>query len=143
MVARAWDEKRIKTKWLTEEFMYPLGRKGNGPTPEPKEKRLGVYGNKYAIVIGVSDYENLKTKKETPEAQLADLDYAHLDALAFSSMLSLSHHPSTFYLRYWIFYIQNTYSLFSNLTNPVLTLLLKMPPVDSIVYVFSFVNKCK
>lgn len=66
------------------------GRKGIETTKavqSPDKKELGSYVNKYAIIIGVSDYKYLSATG-TDDCNLKDLNYCHKDAEAFNAFLT-------------------------------------------------------
>jgi len=91
-IARAWDEKRLKSDWIEGKFEYPLGIKGTGKTTTETVSaapQLGDYGKKYAIIIGISDYKNL-SKDAKNKGDLGDLKYAAQDAIAFKQFLETS-----------------------------------------------------
>lgn len=50
-------------------------------------KKFKPFGKKYAIIIGVSDYKNLKKKASETATSLVDLKYADSDALKFEYFL--------------------------------------------------------
>ncbi len=83
----AMDQNLLKSNWLKKDIMYPKGAKGPGPVQvsqqRPQTTTLGSYGKKYAIIIGISDYEFLSQSK----GALMDLRYAHKDAMAFREFL--------------------------------------------------------
>jgi hypothetical protein len=78
---------------------YLDGIKGpaSGVREESADGQLGDYGKKYAIVIGVSDYEHLDPPPDSPadgpiitEGKLFDLRFADRDARAFAAHLANS-----------------------------------------------------
>ena len=61
-------------------------------TPQNPQKPGSVkaYGDKYAIVIGISDYKDLKSRyEETISGKIVDLKYAEKDAIDIIKFLCL------------------------------------------------------
>ena len=83
----AYDINRLRSDWLRADFQFSDGRKGPDSNVErTKTSELGKYGKKYAIVIGIADYENLPSSSHHT-GTLIDLKYTDNDANAFKAFL--------------------------------------------------------
>jgi WD40 repeat protein len=91
------DNNHLKSKWLKENFIYSKGielsdidkylnnsKGGTSYKIIEKQKSLGEYNNKYAIVIGISKYKNLNSNSNN---KIKNLKYADKDAKNFSDFL--------------------------------------------------------
>ena len=85
----ALDSKLLKSKPVSGEFIFTRGKGSGGPIIETQGVvgDLPKYRKKYAIVIGISDYKELK-KTAKNKNDLVDLNYSNRDAEKFVEFLN-------------------------------------------------------
>jgi hypothetical protein len=131
---QAFDQKSLKSNWLKLDFQYRDGRKGPifyESEDDESPKKLGRYLKKHAIIIGISDYKNLKATSEKP-GDLVDLKYTHLDARAFRKFIRTSELSGG---NWNIRYFENKEATEKNIDNALTGILSNAFPQD-LIYIF-------